>query len=333
MSNNKISRRLVSLTLLLTYALIVVGGATRVWDAGMSCPDWPTCYGVWWPFNLEHFTVNGRSYALFQVLLEWFHRLLAAVVGGLLLITMGFLFYDGQRRQRPAAPRAWPVAVLAVGVLLVQVKLGGITVWFNNIPWSVALHLGNAMVFLAVLVWLRRVVALAGPPGPRAGAPVFYAAFGLLSLTILATMTIGATVSSAYAGGVCGGLFACAEAWWPADALQQLHMLHRFAAVATFGVSLALLFAWMRTNSPQISEALSPAKGLFILVLIQIVIGIITLYSFGFYENNFLGQYYETFYKIMSVIHLAWGTLLFMASIGAMLNLSYGKSGRFHAKN
>ena len=46
-------------------ALVVIGGATRVMEAGLACPDWPLCYGSFLP---------GRQMNL-QVFLEWFHRL------------------------------------------------------------------------------------------------------------------------------------------------------------------------------------------------------------------------------------------------------------------
>lgn len=57
-------------------ALVAIGGATRVMEAGLACPDWPLCYGVLWP---------GRQWNL-QVFLEWFHRLDAFLVGVALLL-------------------------------------------------------------------------------------------------------------------------------------------------------------------------------------------------------------------------------------------------------
>ena len=56
-------------------ALIVVGGATRVMEAGLACPDWPLCYGTFLPLN--HMNL--------RVFLEWFHRLDAFLVGLLIL--------------------------------------------------------------------------------------------------------------------------------------------------------------------------------------------------------------------------------------------------------
>ena len=46
-------------------ALVVIGGATRVMEAGLACPDWPLCYGTLLP---------GKQMNA-QVFLEWFHRL------------------------------------------------------------------------------------------------------------------------------------------------------------------------------------------------------------------------------------------------------------------
>ena len=57
-------------------ALVGIGGATRVMEAGLACPDWPLCYGSLLP---------GQQMNL-QVFLEWFHRLDAFVVGMGLLV-------------------------------------------------------------------------------------------------------------------------------------------------------------------------------------------------------------------------------------------------------
>ena len=36
-------------TAILIYALIVLGAVVRTTNSGLSCPDWPTCYGHWLP--------------------------------------------------------------------------------------------------------------------------------------------------------------------------------------------------------------------------------------------------------------------------------------------
>ena len=70
-----IFKRLGSHSVLALIALIVIGGATRVMEAGLACPDRPLCYGSFLPFN--HMNL--------RVFLEWFHRLDAFLVGILIL--------------------------------------------------------------------------------------------------------------------------------------------------------------------------------------------------------------------------------------------------------
>ena len=33
--------------LAVTASVIAMGGMIRIYDAGESCPDWPTCFGTW----------------------------------------------------------------------------------------------------------------------------------------------------------------------------------------------------------------------------------------------------------------------------------------------
>ena len=70
--------------MLAIIALIAVGSATRVMEAGLACPDWPLCYGTFLPLN--HMNL--------RVFLEWFHRLDAFLVGILILtqFILSFIF-------------------------------------------------------------------------------------------------------------------------------------------------------------------------------------------------------------------------------------------------
>ena len=58
--NRKPSFRLALLGVLLALTVIVLGAFTRLVDAGLGCPDWPTCYGhVMWP-DEEHEIVTAN---------------------------------------------------------------------------------------------------------------------------------------------------------------------------------------------------------------------------------------------------------------------------------
>ena len=47
------------------FVQIMLGAVTRLMGAGLSCPDWPLCYGSFFP----------KGQMNLQVFLEWFHRL------------------------------------------------------------------------------------------------------------------------------------------------------------------------------------------------------------------------------------------------------------------
>ena len=39
-------KRLTGALVAVTFLVIALGGVIRVYDAGESCPDWPTCFGT-----------------------------------------------------------------------------------------------------------------------------------------------------------------------------------------------------------------------------------------------------------------------------------------------
>ena len=311
--------RLLSATLLLTYLLIIVGGATRVFDAGISCPDWPHCYGYYIPFPESKipggYMVGTTHFTWWQVALEWSHRTLASIVGVALIAVIAFAI-----RNRTTLEHAMLPLSTAIVLLVIQIGLGGLTVLKSNIHWSVMIHLGCAMLFFGALAWLRRAVASEGLREPVLAPCATKAVFYVFAALVFVTMLIGAFVSSSHGGGSCGGLFSCIGNWMPSpkvDLQQHVHMQHRFFATFTVIVSILMLILAKRT-----APALRPsALHGHIMVWGQVVLGIATLYSFAEYPD---------FYYPLSIAHLAWGTLVWLAAVGIILNIHYGKHGRFH---
>ena len=104
-------------------------------------------------------------------MLEWVHRLIAGVLVGPLVLLLAVLTFRHRRRTRRGLPL--PVAVLVL-LLLVQGALGGLTVLDRNSPWSVAIHLGNALLVLTVTVRIYhrcRRVGAARPPATACSRP------------------------------------------------------------------------------------------------------------------------------------------------------------------
>ena len=221
---------------MLTYGLIVLGAFVRATDSGLSCPDWPTCYGHWVPLPSDIAAVPGIRYTYGQVMAEWIHRLIAGTfVGPLTLLIAVWAFLERSRDRR------LPVIAGGAGLLLLsQAALGGVTVLDRNSPWSVALHLGNALLFLASLLLLvERTRRPAASPTPR----------GLALLAAGATVTAWLAMLSAAMTTKMGAALACAT--WPScdgmlvpdlgDPLVRIHFTHRVLAAATALLVLVLL--------------------------------------------------------------------------------------------
>ena len=136
-------------------ALVVIGGATRVMEAGLACPDWPLCFGSFLP---------GRQMNV-QVFLEWFHRLDAFVIG-IALVVMA-VATTLQRRQLPR----W-LPWLAIGLMVLvamQGGLGALTVTQLLPSAVVTAHLALALTLVALLSGLtqRLLCLLYTSPSPR----------------------------------------------------------------------------------------------------------------------------------------------------------------------
>src|SRR5580692_8875172 len=131
--NARLDARLAIGTSVMTVLLLIAGGL--VWSTGsaLACPDWPLCYGEVFP------AMKG------QVLFEHGHRLIAASVAALTTVLAVRTFSD--RRLRG-------LSLLALGLVLAQALLGGLTVLLK-LPLLVrVLHLATSQAFFAAILLL-----------------------------------------------------------------------------------------------------------------------------------------------------------------------------------
>lgn len=148
-------RHLASVTLVGTYVVMLLGAYTSAIGAGLSCPDWPTCYGTWIPF-LQPKIIANSPYSALQIFAEWAHRGLAMAVGFLILGTA----IAAWRTHRDHPLVVWS-ATLAIAFLPIQVLLGGLTVTRDLQPFIVTTHLGVATLIIislsitTVVAWIR----------------------------------------------------------------------------------------------------------------------------------------------------------------------------------
>ena len=130
-------QKLVAATLVITLALVIVGVFVRATGSGLGCPDWPLCYGQIIP-PLE-----------FKAWAEWIHRLIAALVGVMVLGIAVLAVVD--HRDRPSLLAGSLGAVALAGF---QAWLGRETVRLGNSGESVTAHLAAAMAVAGLLAFL-----------------------------------------------------------------------------------------------------------------------------------------------------------------------------------
>jgi cytochrome c oxidase assembly protein subunit 15 len=141
-------RRLGVLSVALTMLLMVLGAWVKANGAGLSCPDWPACYGKLlppFPSYENGGTWHGQPvlYTQAQELYEWGHR---AVVSLLVVPLAAFAIVAVSGKGLRPALRWLPVA--AVGLYFFQAFLGAVTVLVGNKPWATTAHLATAVAFL-----------------------------------------------------------------------------------------------------------------------------------------------------------------------------------------
>lgn len=127
-----------------TYVLMLLGAYTSAIGAGLSCPDWPMCYGTLVPF-LHPEIMSQTPYSAIQIFAEWAHRGVAMLVGIGIFGTAVVAHY----LRKPPLVR-WSVTI-AVLLLPVQVIVGGLTVTEKLQPIIVTSHLGIATLILLFL--------------------------------------------------------------------------------------------------------------------------------------------------------------------------------------
>jgi len=238
--------RLAWAAALACYLLIVLGGIVRITGSGLGCGDeWPICHGRLIP-----------SFADIPTLIEWSHRLVAAIVSMLVAALAASVWWQRQRGAG-SAERSVPgrTGYVALGLLIVQVLLGAVTVKLQLPPWTIVLHLGTAMLLFATLIatasrltpgtpGLRPKGVLSGRPGsanpPATGAAVL----------IFVTILMGALTANLGAATACVGFPLCNGQWIvTGNYLQYVQWAHRLLAYTTYAYLLAWALATRRRSA------------------------------------------------------------------------------------
>lgn len=289
--------------LVVLLALILVGGATRMTGSGLSITEWKPIHGVIPPLNVEEWQEeflkyqqipqyekinHGMSLDEFKTIFwwEWAHRLLARGVGFLFAIPLIF-FWATRRVERGLTPKL--IGILALGGL--QGAIGwwmvasGLVERVNVSQYRLATHLTLAsLIFMATMVVARGLA----PHSQGAADRGTQRMAGILVLLIMVQIYLGGLVAGLHAGLsyttwplmdgriIPGDLLILEPVWRNFfESPKTVQFVHRIGAYTLFVVALWHMISTGR-RLPGTTHS-RRAVFLFILVLIQAIIGIATL--------------------------------------------------------
>ena len=286
----------------LVFAMVVLGGVTRLTHSGLSIVEWAPVRGIVPPLDgaaweaafaeyratPEYRTVNpGMTLGEFQSIywVEFAHRALGRATGLVFLVPFAYFLWarkiDRRLGLRLGAVFALGAAQGGLGWFMVQSGLGERA---DVSPPRLAAHLGLAVVILGALLWfaLGFLGARAGPHG-AAALGLWRRAAVLLGLAFV-TVIAGGLVAGTDAGLVyntfplMNGRLVPAEAfaggpWWDNPAAVQF--VHRALALLT---ALAAAALWLHGRRLDVAGPLRLAlHAVLAAAAAQIALGIVTL--------------------------------------------------------
>jgi|TARA_B100001094_G_scaffold332577_1_gene405277 cytochrome c oxidase assembly protein subunit 15 len=328
--------------------IIAAGGTIRINDAGESCPDWPQCFGTWgfdvsvdeqgayWAENPDEIDSRGADhrYTTFEIFSEWFHRLLVGIIAVPVLLNAIIA-----RKMVDTYGKSVYYSTLFSGILLiVQALVGALTVYMDNIDWSVAMHLSLASIFTSS--FLYQFYAMRRAEKPDSGLfnihsdfvssskkrvdSMVGAVFTLLILGAWVSTTAGGQYNQGCSVGFPDGWPKCNGSFLPSlDGPGILvQMIHRFGAVLV-GLILVSGSARLRADARQFE--VTPAFGR------------ITDWAAGLWILNVLvgGSYIvladmDDFPEWISLLHLLFGVLCFLVAVSASFILRLNPTNKMN---
>lgn len=287
-----------------TYFLIAVGAFVRAVGAGLGCPDWPKCFGMWIPPTHADQLPPGWDKSLFDPILTWVeyvNRLVGASTGILITgaMVLSFVFY----RKRP---RVWAPTVGAWVLVGIVGWLGAKVVEHDLDSATITLHMLLALFVVSFLLYATVAAFFDGKPltdrleGPRrAYARHMAALFGLSTLQVVLGTQLRAAVERVLLAtpGLDRAEWLTSLGWWPDKAHRQL------AVIITVYAGWLM---WRTLKDAEMTRALRiAAVCVFACALGQVLGG--------------LGLAYASFPRTLQVLHVLFGALLLGASTAGWL--------------
>ena len=295
----------LAIVALMIAAMVIVGGATRLTESGLSIVEWKPVTGTLPPLGEQAWTAafeaykaipqyqqinRGMSLVEFKTIFwwEWSHRLLGRTIGAVFLLPFLYFLWKGGLGSE-LKRRLWLIFGLGAlqGAIGWWMVASGLSERTEVSQYRLAVHLVLAVAILCAVVWTRQRLRarpqISGRPRGRITASF------LLALTIL-QMYFGALVAGLRAGKIYntwplidGALIPSPDRlffdqpWWRNlfENLLTVQFEHRMTAYALFALALWHLVDAARSRAP--AATMRGAAWLAAAVTVQATLGILTL--------------------------------------------------------
>ncbi|MBT9368353.1 COX15/CtaA family protein [Rhizobium sp. CSW-27] len=302
--NRLLLRRWLQVVIVTLFCLVLVGGATRLTDSGLSITEWKPIHGVIPPLSVaeweEEFQLyqripqytqlnHGMTLDEFKTIFwwEWAHRLLARTIGLVFGLPLLVFWLSGRVERRLRLPLLGLLALGGfqgfVGWWMVS---SGLSVRTDVSQYRLATHLTIACLIFSACVWIMRGLTpqrVDQPPTPyshlAAGGLAFLALFQIYLGALVAGLDAGFSYNTwpLMDGSLIPGDLFLRQPWWINlfENPKTVQFVHRCGAY----LLLTLTFVHMIVSIGR-TPGTTHAKGammLFGLVGLQACIGIATL--------------------------------------------------------
>ena len=283
--------------------LITVGGLVRATGAGLGCPDWPTCWGCWFPptsieaipsvsdeeGNKFFKDKKGKlhpieDFDLGEMWIEYLNRMLGVIIGLLIMGTFWFSI-----RLRKTDPLLFSGSLAALILVIVEGWLGAMVVQSGLRPGLITIHMLLAMILLCLLLGIAR---MASKPSGRVATPSKLGKF--MTFAVLLQIAVGTQVREKVDPFIKDSQGLPREEW-----LERTGIAIDLHRTMSWLVVVATVATWLSIRNDGKSREKLGLLGIT-LVLVQVLIGL-------WLENFDLPP-------VSQVLHLTFGSMLICIS-------------------
>ncbi len=301
---NKLFLYWLNISLILVFSIIIVGGLTRLTNSGLSITEWELFEGILPPLNNESWDVYFEQYKKipqykllnfnmtlneFKVIFYWeyFHRILARIIGLFFLIPLIFFFFT-KKIDKKYLKICYIVFFLIVlqGIIGWYMVESGLVVNTTVSHYRLSIHLSTAILIISMIFWLIKNIS-------SGKNKIFFKIsfnnlpFQILILLIFIQIIIGAFVSGLDAGKIYQTWPLMGKTYFPNDLINSTNLFefdnhslvqfyHRNIAylIISYVIFLSVFIYKKRINNLYV-----PLRIFIFFLILQIVFGIVTLVS------------------------------------------------------